>query len=111
MKPISIALAGIGLALAAVPASAQAQNWQPLAARQANVEARINQGIRSGALTRPEAQRLRADYRQLIQLERRYRQSGGRFTVAERRDLDQRYNMLSRRIAVQKRDRQVRGYR
>lgn len=100
MKSISIALAGIGLAIAAVPASAQAQQWQPVAARQ-NIEAQIDRGLRSGALTRAEAQRLRNEYRQLVQLERRYRQSGGRFTAAERREIDQRYSALSRRLTAQ----------
>lgn len=89
-----------------LPVAAQAQ-WVPINQRQANLSARIDQGVRGGALTRPEARRLRTQYRDIARLEARYRATGG-LSLAERRDLDRRFDGLSRRVYVQKRDRQAR---
>jgi len=94
------------LSTLAVPAAAQAQRWQSINQRQGNQLARIDQGVRSGALTRPEAGRLRAEFRDLARLEDRYRRDG--LSAGERRDLNRRFDGLSRRIYVQKRDRQNR---
>lgn len=105
-KTIGLALAGLGMAAAAVPASAQA--WQSINQRQHNLDGRIDQGVRNGALTRPEAGRLRAQFRDLANLENRYRRSGGGLSMGERRDLNNRFDRLSQRIYVQKRDRQYR---
>ncbi|MBX9816294.1 MAG: hypothetical protein K2X76_16465 [Sphingomonas sp.] len=91
---------------AILPSVAQAQ-WVPIGQRQANLASRIEQGVRNGALTRPEAVRLRQQYRDITRLENRYRATGG-LSAAERRDLDRRFDRLSRRVYVQKRDRQVR---
>lgn len=102
-----IALAAtLGIAISAVPA--QAQGWQNINARQARLDARIDQGIRSGSLNRREAVRLRTQFRDLARLESRYRATGGGLTVGERRDLDRRFDALSARIRVQKNDRQGR---
>ena len=97
-KPL-LALAAVSLAL---PAAAQGINQ-----RQANQFQRIEQGVRSGALTRGEAQRLRAEFRALNRLEQRYRASNG-LSAGERRDLDRRFDALSRRIRLQKHDGQHR---
>ena len=109
MKILSLAAATLGLAAVAVPGAAAAQRWQPVGARQVSLDARIDQGIRSGRLTRPEAARLRAEYRQINRLEGRYRANG--LTNWERRDLDRRYNLLSQRVRFEKHDRQDRRYR
>lgn len=119
MKKLTLMLAGLGIAAAAVPASAIAApaphfasyqgGWQNINARQANLEARISRGVRSGALTRAEAARLRAQFRDLNRLEARYRASGRGLTMAERRDLDRRFDALSARIRFEKHDRQGRG--
>jgi hypothetical protein len=116
MKKFTLMLAGLGIAAAAVPATAIAapaphaasyqSGWQNINARQARLDARINQGIRSGALTRAEATRLRTDFRQLARLEARYR-SGG-LSLRERADLDRRFDALSARVRIQKNDRQDR---
>ena len=106
-KTIGLALAGLGMAAAAVPASAQA--CQSINQRQHNLDARIDQGVRNGALTRPEAGRLRAQFRDLANLENRYRRSGGGLSVRERRDLDHRLDLLTARTRYEKHDRQ--GYR
>ena len=105
-KLVTSLVAGLGIALAAAPAAAAP--WQGINARQARLEQRIDQGIRSHRLTRQEATRLRTEFRQLASLERRYRQSRPGLTVVERRDLDRRFDRLSARIQVQKNDRQGR---
>lgn len=95
------------LAIAAVAGLATpAFAWTSINARQANQFARIEQGIRNGALTRTEAARLKSQFYTLNRLERRYRIGG--LSTWERRDLDKRFDALSRRIYVQKNDRQGR---
>jgi hypothetical protein len=122
MKKFVLALAGLGIAATAVPAvaiAAPAPNhgygfqgggvWQNINARQARIEAKINQGIRSGALNRREAQQLRAQFNGIAALERRYRASRPGLTIAERADLDRRFDVLERSIRIQKNDRDHRG--
>lgn len=121
MKKIAIVLAGIGMAVATVPAasaataapqpgySQQGGPWQNINARQSRIEAKINQGIRSGALTRREATQLRAQFRAIVSLERRYRASRPGLTMTERRDLDRRFDSLERSIRIEKSDRDHRG--
>ena len=121
MKKFTIMLASVAVAAAAMPAVAtaapapdygfsyQGGAWQNINARQARIEARINQGIRSGALTRREAVQLRAQFRSIANLEARYRASRPGLTMAERRDLDRRFDALERSIRIQKHDRDDRG--
>ncbi len=78
------------------------RNWQSINARQANLERRIMVGLRNGALSRREATALRAQFRQIAQLEARYRRGG--LSAAERRDLDQRFDRLSAQIREERRD-------
>lgn len=94
---------------AAVPSLANAQAWQPIGERKANLSQRIDQGIRSGALNRAEARQLTRQLDRLVLLERRYRASRPGLTRAERRDLDRRYDTLSMRVRYDKHDRQT-GY-
>ncbi len=112
MKKLTLMLAGLGVATATVPSVASAQNWnnwQPINARIANLDRRIDVGIRNGSLTRPEAARLRGDFRQIVRLEQRYRQGG--LSNWERRDLDRRFDVLSQRVRFERNDRQDRRYR
>jgi len=106
MKLFPLAAAALTLAGLSVPGAAEAQRWQSINQRQATQFARIDQGVRSGALTRAEAGRLRSEFRALDRLENRYRAGG--LNPRERQDLNRRYDALSRRIYVQKRDRQYR---
>jgi hypothetical protein len=76
--------------------------------RAAHQQTRITQGVRSGALTGPEAARLQAQQNQLDRQRRRDRVDGGGLTAAEVARLDARQDRLSRRIAVQKHDAQRR---
>lgn len=104
MKKFILAAVGLGLAAAAVPASAQ--GWQNINQRQARLDQRIDQGVRNGALTRPEARRLRMEFNGIARLEQRYRAGG--LSLGERRDLDRRFNALSARVRYERQDRQDR---
>ena len=76
-------------------------------ARQGAQQARINQGVRSGQLTRPEATQLRQQERAVRAEERAYK-SDGKVTPAERKDLHQGLNQASKDIYQQKHDAQTR---
>jgi hypothetical protein len=75
--------------------------------RQANQTGRIAQGVASGELTRPETQELRAERRDIRQLEQDYRSDGG-LTRNEREDLHQQLNQQSREIYEEKHDEEMR---
>ncbi len=80
---------------------------QTIARREVNQQARINQGIRSGALTNREAARLE---RQQVDLRRqiaRDRADGGGLSAGERARIDNKQDRESRRIARQKHDAQT----
>ena len=86
-------------------------SWQSINSRQANLDRRIDQGVRNGSLTRAEAVRLRSEFRQIAYLESRYRRSNG-LSNWERQDLDRRFDRLSAKIRYERHDRQdYRGYR
>lgn len=110
MKRFLIPLAAAATLAAAIPGVAGAAPWQSINERQANLDQRIDQGVRSGELNRREAMRLRTQFRDLARLEHRYRMSGGRLTYGERADLDRRFDRLSRHIYNQKHDEQVQRY-
>ncbi|MFC3582020.1 hypothetical protein [Sphingomonas hylomeconis] len=107
MNKITLALAGLGFAAAAIPATANAAPWQNINQRQANLYQRIDQGVRSGTLDRREAAQVKTQFRGLLNLESRYRRGG--LTNWERSDLNRRYDMLSQRVRFEKHDR--RGHR
>ncbi|RVT43100.1 hypothetical protein [Sphingobium algorifonticola] len=78
MTPVKTILAAlIATAAIATPMAASAAPWQSINQRQANLDRRIDQGVRSGALNRAEAQRLRTEFRDLARLEANYRRSNG----------------------------------
>ncbi|HEV2081532.1 MAG TPA: hypothetical protein VGR32_03655 [Brevundimonas sp.] len=79
------------------------RNWQPIHRRVANLDRRIDQGLRNGALSRREASSLRAELNALVQLERRYSYNG--LSRQEVRDLDYRFDRLSQRVRIERRDR------
>ena len=119
MKKFAILIASLGVAAAAIPTVATAAPlpgygmqqgaWQNINARQNRIEMKINQGIRSGALDRREAAQLRSQFRAIANLEARYRASRPGLTMAERVDLDRRFDALERSIRIQKNDRDNRG--
>jgi hypothetical protein len=82
--------------------------WVSINDRQERLDARIDQGVKGGTLTRAEAIQLRGEFKTLVRLESEYRQSRGAFTMEERADLDRRLERLSSRVAVERRDSQGR---
>lgn len=76
-------------------------------ARQQLQRERIQQGVRSGELTRREARNAREDQRDIRQLERAYK-SDGELTRSERRDLNHEQDQASRELYRDKHDGQAR---
>lgn len=92
------------LALNAASAYAEHRPRDPgVNARQHMQQERIKQGVRSGSLTREEAQGLRQEGREIRQLEREYK-SDGALTREERRTLQQELKERSRNIYEEKHD-------
>lgn len=105
MKKILISIAAVSaLAAATVPAMASAA---PINQRQAQLEQRIDVGLRNHSLTRAEATRLRAQLRDTARLEASYRRGG--LSGWERADLDRRFDRISAQIRVERHDRDY-GY-
>ena len=82
--------------------------WQSINARQAVLYARIEQGVKNGALTRAESLSLRSEFLRIAALEATYRRSGGGLTAAERSDLDRRMDVLQAEVFINKHDLQHR---
>ena len=101
-------LGGLLIAALAVTSVAQAQTKTPVITRREHrQERRINQGVRSGELTRGEAHHLRNDERH-IRTERRMAMNEGRMNRGERRNLRHQENRVSRRIYRDKHNNRVR---
>jgi hypothetical protein len=77
-------------------------------AREHREQQRINQGIRSGELTRREARRLEAGLAR-IRIDERYARADGNVTPRERARLERELNRESRGIFRQKHDGQDRN--
>jgi hypothetical protein len=83
--------------------------WVSIDRRQAQLDRRIDQGIRSGQLTASEAARLRSDFSAIARIEMRYRRNG--LSASEMADLDRRFDMLADKIRFERSDRDRRyGY-
>lgn len=76
---------------------------RPLYERRADLDARIDAGVRAGSISRTEASRLRGEYEAIVQLETRYA-ADGRMTTTERGDLRDRYRALTQRVGDERRD-------
>lgn len=101
-------LGGLLMAAMAVTSVANAQTHTPVINhRQHNQERRINQGVRSGELTRNETRHLRKDERG-IRAEKRTAMAEGRMTKHERRHISRQQNRLSRKIYRDKHNNSVR---
>jgi len=112
MKKYFLAAAAVAALGAAAPASAQIfpQNLQGLfgggsaiSSRLAMLDRQINLAFQRGEISRGEAARLQSELVQLSQLEQSYRIDG--LNRAERRDLEQRLQMLERNIQLARFDR------
>ena len=109
MKNTLLTAAIVGLLSVAAVANADGQRTRDpgVNARQHNQRARIQQGVRSGELTRRETHAAVDGQRDIRQLERGYR-SDGTLTSGERRDLHHEQNQASREIYRDKHDGQER---
>lgn len=94
-------------AMAAAAAPALAAPWENINARQAELDRRIDAGVRSGELTRGEARNLRDEFYGISWLEARYRRGDG-LQAWERIDLDRRFEVLSAKVRWERNDRQDR---
>ncbi len=81
--------------------------WMNINQRQAQLDRRIDEGVRRGEINRREAWRLRSEFRQIAQLEARYRANG--LSNWERADLDRRFDRLAAQIHWERNDNQY-GY-
>lgn len=97
--------AALALVLAGLGSPALAQRWTTINERQQRLDDRIDAGVATGQLNRREADRLREQFRDIARLEARYRTNG--LSGWERRDLDRRFDTLSRRIRDERGDRQM----
>jgi hypothetical protein len=110
MKKFLLMAAAVSALGFAAPAAAQSYNgWQSINQRQAQLDQRIDVGVRNGSLTRNEASQLRDEFRDIERLEARYRSNG--LSQWERNDLDARFDRLSAQIRHQRHDSQDRGDR
>ena len=91
-------------ALAAIPVAAQTATPQ-VDQRQFNQEARIQQGVQSGALTNKEAAKLEKG-QDKIQAQKVKAKADGVVTAKERAKLAKSQDKQSRKIAKQKHDKQ-----
>lgn len=91
------------IAAAALPVAAQ--TTPRVDARQANQEARIQQGAQSGALTGKEAAKLERGQDKVQAMESKAK-ADGKVTPRERARLAKEQNKQSRKIAKQKHDKQ-----
>ena len=93
---------------AAVLGAAPASQAASVNAREREQQARVRQGLRSGALTGREYVRLEAQEAHIRAEEFRYRHNDGVLGPRERADLQRDLRVESRRIARQKHDAQIR---
>lgn len=114
------ALAAVAAASVALPAAAQSYgnsayghphrgpvandySWTSINARQANLDRRIDIGVRNGQLSRREAVNVRSQFNALVRLEAQYRRNG--LNTWERADLNRRFDHLSTQIRIDRNDR------
>ena len=100
MKTVLAAAAALGAIALAAPAAAHYGGAQPIGLRQAQLEQRIDAGVRHGDLTRRQAARLRAELDEIVRLEAYYRRDG--LSAWERADLESRLDWLSQRIRFER---------
>jgi hypothetical protein len=110
MKKAILSLAVTAAALFSLSGTAEAApGFQPLGQRLAGLEQRINQGLRSGALNRSEADSLRVGIARIRLYEAQYRRGG--IDRTEQSDLDRRFANLARHVRVERNYRDDRGNR
>jgi hypothetical protein len=96
-----------GTALVSTAVAAERPRSPGVNARQHAQQHRIHEGVRSGELTKEEKDKLEAEEKALRTEEHAYK-ADGRLTAAERKDLHQDANQVSRDIYQEKHDSDVR---
>ncbi|MDB5452140.1 MAG: hypothetical protein JWO33_718 [Caulobacteraceae bacterium] len=109
MKRTLLSLLAATTLVAGAPTFASAQAWTSVNQRQAQLDQRIDAGVRSGQLSQQEAARLRTEFASIARLESQYRRDG--LSSSERADLDRRFDQLSNSIRVERADRDRNGDR
>jgi Ni/Co efflux regulator RcnB len=99
MNRLILSLAALGSFAAALPAMTTAANAQTVGQREVHQQQRIDQGVRSGQLTRGEDRRLETREYRLNTREARMRyRDGGNLTRSDRVALNRQENRDSRAI-------------
>ena len=94
MKKVLLTLCVSGAA--AMMAGAALAQYDVASQREADIRARINDGVSSGDLRYDQARQLRGELRQIEQLDARYTDEG--MTGWDRRDLNSRLSLLDSRL-------------
>jgi len=99
-----LAVAGLFLTVTATGSFAEPGTNDPgVNARQSNQQQRIQEGVKSGELTKEERRKLRKEQRELRRQERAAKRDGT-LTGQERRDLHKKQNQMSKDIYQEKHD-------
>ena len=121
MKQLFTAIVAVGTLGLAAPAFAQGYGhgqdfgrgpgpaWSSVNAQQDRIERRIDRGLRDGSLTRPEARRLRGEFRDIQRTETRFLRNDGRIDRREQAELSFRLQDLNRQVFAERNDWQRRG--
>ena len=99
-------IAAVVLAAFALPGVALAQSTPRIDKRQENQDKRIEQGVKSGALTKKEAARLEKGQKRVEKMEDKAT-ADGKTTMKEKARIEHAQDTQSKRIARQKHDKQV----
>jgi len=105
MKFVKFATLALAAAFA-LPALAQVQSTPRIDQRQANQERRIEQGEKSGQLTKKEAKKLEKGQAHIQKMENKA-VADGKVTAKERERIEHAQNKQSREIYKQKHDKQT----
>lgn len=109
MKRALLSILAATTIVAGAPNLANAQNsqdWVSVNQRQAQLDQRIDVGVRNGQLSQQEAARLRAEFNTIARLETQYRRNG--LDRNERAELDRRFDQLSNNVRSERADREGR---
>ena len=109
MKFVNLIIAGLTLAAFAIPTQAQAGANHRVKRTEVRQHKRINQGVRSGQLTRTEAKGLRQDQREINQERKAAKRDDGVIDRKERKELRQDQRDASKNIYEEKHDADIRN--
>ncbi|MDX2157152.1 MAG: hypothetical protein SFW09_11645 [Hyphomicrobiaceae bacterium] len=104
----TLAIAAIALATLSTAAAAQSYGSNRIDRREANQERRIQEGLRSGDITRREYRQLEAEQRRIQEMERQAKRDGY-IDRREAREIARSQDAASRHIAQERSDGERRG--